>query len=65
VKISNETKIGALTAIAVTFLILGFNFLKGKTVFKTGNFLYAKFDDTRKLSASNPVYINISNRHCV
>jgi phospholipid/cholesterol/gamma-HCH transport system substrate-binding protein len=58
VKISNETKIGALTAIAVTFLILGFNFLKGKTLFKTGNFLYAKFDDTRKLSPSNPVYIN-------
>jgi phospholipid/cholesterol/gamma-HCH transport system substrate-binding protein len=58
VKISNETKIGALTAIAVTFLILGFNFLKGKTLFKTGTFLYANFDDTRKLSPSNPVYIN-------
>lgn len=57
-KISNETKIGALTAIAVTFLILGFNFLKGKTLFKTGNFLYAKFSDSRKLSPSNPVYIN-------
>lgn len=57
-KISNETKIGALTAIAVTFLILGFNFLKGKTVFKTGNFIYAKFGDTKKLAPSNPVYIN-------
>lgn len=57
-KISNETKIGALTAIAITFLIMGFNFLKSKTVFKTGNFLYAKFDDIRKLAASNPVYIN-------
>jgi hypothetical protein len=30
-KISNETKIGALTAIAITLLVLGFNFLKGKT----------------------------------
>lgn len=57
-KISNETKIGALTAIAVTFLILGFNFLKGKTVFKTGTFVYAKFTDTKKLAPSNPVYIN-------
>ena len=57
-KISNETKIGALTAIAVTFLILGFNFLKGKTLFKTGTFLYAYFNDARKLSPSNPVYIN-------
>jgi phospholipid/cholesterol/gamma-HCH transport system substrate-binding protein len=58
VKISNETKIGALTAVAVTFLILGFNFLKGKTLFKTGTFIYAKFSDTRKLSPSNSVYIN-------
>lgn len=57
-KISNETKIGALTAIAVTFLILGFNFLKGKTFFKTGNFLYAKFSDIKKLAPSNVVYIN-------
>ncbi len=30
-KISNETKVGALTAIAITVLILGFNFLKGKS----------------------------------
>ncbi len=57
-KISNETKVGALTVIAVTLLILGFNFLKGKTIFKTGNFAYAKFPDAKKLRASNPVYIN-------
>lgn len=57
-KISNETKIGALTAIAVTFLILGFNFLKGKSLFKTGNYLYAKYTDTKKLMPSNPVFIN-------
>jgi phospholipid/cholesterol/gamma-HCH transport system substrate-binding protein len=58
VKISNETKIGVLTAIAITFLILGFNFLKGKNLFKTGNFLYAKYTDTKKLMPSNPVFIN-------
>lgn len=29
-KISNETKIGILAAFAITLLILGFNFLKGK-----------------------------------
>ncbi len=57
-KLSNETKIGALTVIGVTFLILGFNFLKGKTLFKTGNFVYAKFSDIKKLAASNPVFIN-------
>ena len=57
-KISNETKIGALTAIAVAFLILGFNFLKGKSVLKTGFFLYAKYSDLKKLASSNPVYAN-------
>ncbi|MBV9963873.1 MAG: MCE family protein [Parafilimonas sp.] len=57
-KISNETKIGALTVVAVVFLILGFNFLKGKSVLKTGFFLYAKFSDLKKLSASNAVFAN-------
>jgi phospholipid/cholesterol/gamma-HCH transport system substrate-binding protein len=46
-KISNETKVGALTAIAITLLILGFNFLKGKTLFKTGNYIIAKYTDTK------------------
>jgi phospholipid/cholesterol/gamma-HCH transport system substrate-binding protein len=57
-KISNETKVGALTAIAITLLILGFNFLKGKTLFKTGNFIYAKYTDTKGMMVSNPVFIN-------
>jgi phospholipid/cholesterol/gamma-HCH transport system substrate-binding protein len=57
-KISNETKIGALTIVAIVFLILGFNFLKGKSVLKTGFFLYAKYGDLKKLSSSNPVYAN-------
>jgi phospholipid/cholesterol/gamma-HCH transport system substrate-binding protein len=57
-KISNETKIGALTTVAVVFLILGFNFLKGKSVLKTGFFIYAKYSDIKKLAASNAVYAN-------
>lgn len=57
-KIRNETKIGALTALAVALLILGFNFLKGKNLFKRGHFLYAKYSDTKKLMPSNPVYLN-------
>jgi phospholipid/cholesterol/gamma-HCH transport system substrate-binding protein len=57
-KISNETKVGALTAIAITLLILGFNFLKGKTLFKTGNYVYARYIDTKGLMVSNAVYIN-------
>ena len=31
-KVSNETKVGILTILALTILILGFNFLKGKDV---------------------------------
>jgi phospholipid/cholesterol/gamma-HCH transport system substrate-binding protein len=57
-KISNETKIGALTTVAVVFLILGFNFLKGKSVLKTGFFLYANYSDLKKLAPSNAVYAN-------
>ncbi len=57
-KISNETKVGVLTAVAITFLILGFNFLKGKTLLKTGNYLHAKYSNTKGIMISNPVYIN-------
>lgn len=57
-KISNETKVGALTSIAIVLLILGFNFLKGKSVFKTGNFIYADFNDTKGIMISNPVLVN-------
>ncbi len=57
-KISNETKVGALTAIAIVLMILGFNFLKGRTMFKTGNFIYAEYPDAKGLMVSNPVYIN-------
>lgn len=57
-RVSNETKVGALTVIAVTLIILGFNFLKGKTFFKSGNFIYAKYTDTKGLIVSNPVFVN-------
>jgi phospholipid/cholesterol/gamma-HCH transport system substrate-binding protein len=55
-KISNETKVGALTAIAITVLILGFNFLKGKST--GGKDVYAVFPNVEKLVTSNPVFIN-------
>jgi len=55
-KISNETKVGALTAIAITVLILGFNFLKGKGA--SGKEVFAVFPNVEKLVASNPVFIN-------
>ena len=57
-KISNETKIGALTAIAITLLILGFNFLKGKSFLVNTHTLYAKYSNVMGLATSNPVMIN-------
>ena len=56
-KVSNETKVGALTVIAVTLLILGFNFLKGKTILKKSNVLYARFPDAGSLEVANLVKI--------
>ena len=57
-KISNETKIGALTAIAITLMVLGFNFLKGKTFFGKSHNLFAKYTNVQGLASSNPVMIN-------
>jgi phospholipid/cholesterol/gamma-HCH transport system substrate-binding protein len=57
-KISNETKVGALTIVAVTFLIVGFNYLKGKDVFNTSKKIYAVFNDLGTLEKSNEVKIN-------
>ena len=57
-KVSNETKVGALTAIAITLLILGFNFLKGKSVLTRTNRIYAVFDGVSGLKPSNVVRLN-------
>jgi len=57
-KISNETKVGTITALAITLLILGFNFLKGKTLFATSHTLFAKYTNVQGLANSNPVMIN-------
>ncbi len=54
-KISNETKVGVLTIVALTFLIVGFNFLKGKNVFSDEKHLYAVFSDLGSLRKSNEV----------
>ena len=54
-RVSNETKVGALTVIAVTIIILGFNFLKGKTFFKSWTFIYAKYSYTKGLIVSKVV----------
>jgi phospholipid/cholesterol/gamma-HCH transport system substrate-binding protein len=56
--ISNETKIGALAAISITLLILGFNFLKGKNLFEKEREIYAVFSKVEALNNSDPVRIN-------
>lgn len=57
-KISNETKVGILTISALVILILGFNFLKGKEMFKKSRKIYAVFTDLGGLSTSNEVKVN-------
>ena len=57
-KISNETKVGSLTAIAIVVLILGVNFLKGKSITGDKDRYYAVFDNIQGLATSNPVIIN-------
>jgi phospholipid/cholesterol/gamma-HCH transport system substrate-binding protein len=56
-KITNETKIGALTSIAIVLLILGFNFLKGKDLFSHSKKIYAIFKNVEGLELSNTVSI--------
>src|SRR5574339_177132 len=57
-KISNETKVGILTIVALALLIIGFNFLKGKIIFSREKHLYAVFGDLGSLKKSNEVKIN-------
>jgi phospholipid/cholesterol/gamma-HCH transport system substrate-binding protein len=58
VKISNETKVGALTVIAITLLVLGYNFLKGKDIFTDTHDYYAKYENINGIKVSNPVLYN-------
>jgi phospholipid/cholesterol/gamma-HCH transport system substrate-binding protein len=57
-KISNETKIGALTAISITILILGYSFLRGNDVFSSANKFYAIYRSVEGLTISKPVLVN-------
>lgn len=57
-KFNNETKVGILATVAITLLILGFNFMKGDKLFKSGFELHAYFEDANGLSQGNPVVYN-------
>ncbi len=58
-KVSNETKVGALAAIAITFLVLGYNFLAGRgSLFSKKYTLNAILTDVTEISKSTPVLYN-------
>jgi len=55
-KVSNETKVGALAAVAITILVLGYNYLAGKdSLWSSGHTYFAHFEDLNGLSKSNPI----------
>lgn len=57
-KISNETKIGALTAISITLLVIGFNLLKGRTLFSHHMTIYAIYTNVDGLAQADGVQVN-------
>jgi phospholipid/cholesterol/gamma-HCH transport system substrate-binding protein len=57
-KISKETKVGVLTAIAIIILAVGYNFIKGKDIFTSSNEYYGKYKKIEGLFKSNPVLVN-------
>ncbi len=57
-KIANETKVGILAAFSIALLIIGYNFLKGNSIFSNDTILYAKYPRVDGLGVSKPVLIN-------
>lgn len=58
-KVSNESKIGALTAIAITFLILGYNYMASEgDMFKPKTYYIAVYDQTPGLRKGQSVLLN-------
>lgn len=57
-KINNETKIGLMAVVGIVLLVLGFNFLKGKSFFKKERHIFAVYQDVQGLNKSNAVVIN-------
>lgn len=57
-KLSNETKVGILTVLGITLLVLGFNVLKGKSLFSRNKTIYAVYKQVNGLQPSNAVQVN-------
>ena len=56
--ITKEVKIALVAVVAIVILFFGLQFLKGLTMFSSGNTVYAHFNDVSGLSPSSPVYAN-------
>lgn len=57
-KVSNETKVGVLAAVSIALLILGFNLLKGRSLFSTSKKIYAVYTQVNGLQPSATVQVN-------
>ncbi len=58
-KVSNESKVGALAAIAITFLVLGYNYMAGRgSLFSKKYTLNVILDNVNEISTSTPVLFN-------
>ncbi len=57
-KLSNETKVGVLTVLGITLLVLGFNLLKGKSLFSHNKTIYAVYHQVNGLQPANAVQVN-------
>lgn len=57
-KVSNETKVGILTVLAIVLLVFGFNLLKGKSLFSSNKTIYAVYKQVNGLQPSNAVQVN-------
>ncbi len=57
-KLSRELKVGTLFILGLALLFWGYNFLKGKNVFKSERVFYAIYENVSGLNSSNVVSIN-------
>lgn len=57
-KLSKEIKTGLLAVFAISTFILGYNYLKGSSLFKTERVFYAVYENVEGLGLSSAVNIN-------
>jgi len=57
-KISREAKIGIMALVTIAIFYWGFNFLKGKNIFKRTNTFYAIYDNLSGLKESGSILVN-------